>query len=119
MDGLSEGRGSGVLVRLVCCKRSNRVPKEHYGHLRRLRLPSLGIQRSRPFPGRCSPREEGQRMLHKAIDPADDGNAVARAWHAVARAWHAVRPVLIAVGVGLGVFAAWVAAALLLYRLLF
>jgi hypothetical protein len=65
-------------------------------------------------------------MLHNAIDHADDGNAfarawhaVARAWHAVAKAWHAVRPVLIPVGVGLGVFAAWVAAALLLYRLLF
>jgi hypothetical protein len=52
-------------------------------------------------------------------DPADDGNAFARAWHAVARAWHAVRPVLIPVGVGLGVFAAWVAVALLLYRLVF
>ena len=45
-------------------------------------------------------------------DPADDGNAFARAWHAV-------RPVLLPVGVGLGVFAAWVAAALLLYRLVF
>ena len=66
-------------------------------------------------------------MLHNAIDclsahpwpddSADDDNAFARAWHAVVRAWHAVRPVLIAVGVGLGVFAAWVAAALLLYRL--
>jgi hypothetical protein len=62
-------------------------------------------------------------MLHNAIDclsanhpapddPTDDDNAFARAWHAV-------RPVLIPVGVGLGVFAAWVAAALLLYRLLF
>jgi hypothetical protein len=69
-------------------------------------------------------------MLHNAIDclsaippapedPTDDDNAFARAWHAVVRAWHAVRPVLIPVGVGLGVFAAWVAAALLLYRLVF
>ena len=44
--------------------------------------------------------------------PADYGNASAGGWHAVLT-------VLIAVGVGLGVFAAWVAAALLLYRLVF
>ena len=44
-------------------------------------------------------------------DPADDGNAFAGAWHAVLI-------VLISVGVGLGVFAVWVAAVLLLYWLL-
>jgi hypothetical protein len=65
------------------------------------------------------PREEGQRMLHNPMidhvqvaihpcpdDPDDGGNAFARAWHAV-------RIVLIPVGVGLGVFAVWVAALLL------
>jgi hypothetical protein len=43
-------------------------------------------------------------------DPADDGNAFARAWHAVLT-------VLAPVGVGLGIFVVWVAAVLLLYWL--
>ena len=44
-------------------------------------------------------------------DPADYGNASAGGWHAVLT-------VLIAVGVGLGVFVVWVAAVLLLSWLL-
>ena len=65
-------------------------------------------------------------MLHNAIVDLgaihpwpDDPDDPAHVGNAFARAWHAVRPVLIPVGVGLGVFAAWVAAALLLYRLVF
>lgn len=49
--------------------------------------------------------------IHPWPDDADDGNAFAGAWHAVLI-------VLISVGVGLGVFAVWVGAVLLLYWLL-
>ena len=66
-------------------------------------------------------------MLHNAIgdlgaihpwpDDPDHPDHPDHVGNAFARAWHAVRIVLIPVGVGLGVFAVWVAAALLLCRL--